>query len=48
MEQLKPVTINVKNATVEDDFKTILKDTGFTYKITDGNIAIIRQKKSLK
>ena len=33
IEQFKPVTINVKDATIEEVLKTILKDTEFTYYI---------------
>ena len=46
MEQFKPVTINVKDGTVEEVLKTILKDTGFTYKITGNNIAIVKQQET--
>ena len=34
MEQLKPVTINVRDTLLEDALKVLLKGTGYTYKIT--------------
>lgn len=46
IEQFKPVTINVKDATIEEVLKTILKDTEFTYKITGDNIAIVKQQET--
>ena len=42
MEQLKPVTINVKDTLLEDALKTLLKGTGYTYKITGNTIAIVK------
>lgn len=46
VEQFKPVTISIKGATVEEVLKIILKDTGFTYKITGNNIAIVKQQET--
>ncbi len=47
VEQFKPVTISIKGATVEEVLKIILKDTGFTYKITGNNIAIVKATRNL-
>lgn len=45
LEQLKPVTLSVKQMSLEEILKIVLKDTGFTYKITGNTIAIVRQEK---
>ena len=42
IEQLKPVTIHVKDRTLEETLKTLLEGTGYTYKIADNVIAIIK------
>lgn len=42
IEQLKPVTIHVKDRTLEEALKTLLEGTGYTYKIADNVIAIIK------
>lgn len=42
LEKFKLVTVSVKQIPVEEVLKTILKDSGFTYKITGNNIAIVR------
>ena len=44
LEKFKPVTIKVSQTPLEEVLKIILKDTGFTYKITGDNIAIIREE----
>ncbi len=44
LEKFKPLTISVQQMPLEDVLKTILKGTGFTYKITGNNIAIIREE----
>nr|WP_065219167.1 MULTISPECIES: TonB-dependent receptor [Butyricimonas] len=46
LEPLKPITLSVKQMTLEEVLKIVLKDTGFTYKITGNNIAIVRQEES--
>ena len=44
LEQFKPVTIKVQQTTLKEVLDVIFKDSGFTYKITGNNIAIIRQQ----
>ncbi len=44
LEGFKPVTMSVKQMSVEEVLKMVLKDSGFTYKTTGKSIAIVRQK----
>lgn len=44
LEQFKPVTIKVQQTTLKEVLDVIFKDSGFTYKITGNNIAIVRQQ----
>ena len=48
IEQLKPVTIHVKDRTLEETLKTLLEGTGYTYKIADNVIAIIKTQEKEK
>lgn len=48
IEQLKPVTIHVKDRTLEETLKTLLEGTGYTYKIADNVIAIIKDQEKGK
>lgn len=48
IEQLKPVTIHVKDMTLEETLKTLLEGTGYTYKIADNVIAIIKAQEEEK
>ena len=48
MEQLKPVTINVRDTLLEDALKVLLKGTGYTYKITGNTIAIVKAPAEVK
>ena len=48
IEQLKPVTIHVKDRTLEETLKTLLEGTGYTYKIADNVIAIIKAQEEEK
>ena len=41
LEQLKPVTIDVKDMPWEDALKKVLEGTGYTYKIAGNTIAIV-------
>lgn len=43
LEQLKPVTIDVKDMPLEDALKKVLEGTGYTYKIAGNTIAIVKQ-----
>ena len=46
LETLKPITISVKQVSLEEALNGVLKDSGFTYKITGNNVAIVRQQDS--
>lgn len=43
LEKLRPVSVNLKDATVEEILNQCLKDTGLSYQINDKTIVITRQ-----